>query len=90
MGIKKIDYILSYGLAGSWIQFSPVSKRVPFACNGESLVITAQHPAVVVQGTAHGDDLVISGRIVQVTVDEEERLLSPSLLISLRDQRNWV
>jgi hypothetical protein len=78
VGIKKVDDVLSNRLTGRRILRAPVSKSVPVARFSESLVTSAQHQALGFKFTAHGDDLVVGGRIIEITVDEVKGLESPA------------
>lgn len=81
MGIKKRDHVFSNRLLRMirlMIPRAPVTKRVETVRNGESLVVGVQHQALVLESTAHRDDLVKGGRIIILTVDKEKRLEPPA------------
>jgi hypothetical protein len=90
MRIEKVDNILSNRLTSRRILRAPVSKTMAVALLSECLVASAQHHTLGFKFTAHGDDLVISSRIIFVTVDEEKRLESPAILACLTDQNYGV
>jgi len=68
MGIKKGDNII--------LNPAPVTKRMP-NINRSPLVAGAEHLALGFESTAHRDDLVIGGRVIIPTIDQEERLKAP-------------